>query len=70
MKIKETQLAFNFGKTEQKDMVGESARLKNGNANKLNPHDRAVHDWYRFVFNNILKRLALDILHDQVCPVI
>ena len=51
MKIRETQLAFNFGKTKQEDVVGESARLSNGKVNKLNPQDRAVHDWYRFVLS-------------------
>jgi len=51
MKIRETQLAFNFGEIQQKDAVGESARLSNGNVNKLSPQDRTVHDWYRFVLS-------------------
>jgi len=51
MKIRETQLAFNFGEIQQKDAIGESALLSNGNANKLSPQDRTVHDWYRFVLS-------------------
>jgi DNA modification methylase len=28
-----------------------TARLQNANGNKVQPHDRAVHDWYRFVLS-------------------
>jgi tRNA G10 N-methylase Trm11 len=26
-------------------------KLRNGNLNKLMPHDRAAHEWYRFVLS-------------------
>jgi DNA modification methylase len=51
MKIRETQLTFNFEEVQQKESIEKNERLSNGNANKLNPQDRTVHDWYRFVLS-------------------
>jgi hypothetical protein len=45
-----TQLKMGFESIEevQEDKKPE---LSNGRANKLNPQDRAFHDWYRFVLS-------------------
>src|SRR5574341_914283 len=45
-----TQLKLGFdnaGKLQEK----KKPELSNGRANKLNPQDRAFHDWYRFVLS-------------------
>jgi len=49
--------------------------LKSGKLNKLMPHDRAAHDWYRFVLSfpphlvrQYLERFGLDQRHTVLDP--
>ncbi|MBN1451945.1 MAG: hypothetical protein JW963_13100 [Anaerolineales bacterium] len=68
MKIRETQLAFNFEEVQRKNAIGKNVRLNNGNANKLNPQDRTVHDWYRFVLSfppHLVRNYLVDFKLDQ-----
>lgn len=68
MKSRETQLAFNFEEVQQKDAIGRNVLLSNGNANKLNPQDRKVHDWYRFVLSfppHLVRNYLVDFGLDQ-----
>ncbi|MCC6300237.1 MAG: hypothetical protein IT314_13150 [Anaerolineales bacterium] len=45
-----TQLKMGF---EEAEIVQEETKseLTNGRANKLDPRDRGIHDWYRFVLS-------------------
>jgi DNA modification methylase len=45
-----TQLRFGFEDAEEVQEEKKS-ELSNGRANKLDPQDRAFHDWYRFVLS-------------------
>jgi hypothetical protein len=45
-----TQLKMGFEGIEEVQQE-EKPELSNGRANKLNPNDRAFHDWYRFVLS-------------------
>lgn len=46
------QLSFDLaGLDLNTPLSGESGRGQNGSANKLDVHDRAFHDWYRFVLS-------------------
>lgn len=52
MKIQETQVALNHEVEKREHAVEGILRAsKNGKANKLDPEDRAFHDWYRFVLS-------------------
>ncbi|HLA05879.1 MAG TPA: DNA methyltransferase [Anaerolineales bacterium] len=45
-----TQLKMEFGSIEEVQKE-QKTELSNGRANKLDPQDRAFHDWYRFVLS-------------------
>src|SRR3972149_3222566 len=45
-----TQLKMGFADSEEIQETRKSD-LSNGRANKLDPQDRAFHDWYRFVLS-------------------
>lgn len=52
MEIKDSQLAVNLEAITVDRPTHSVARLGgNGKANKLNPQDRAFHEWYRFVLS-------------------
>lgn len=45
-----TQLKMELADTEEIQEV-KKPELTNGRANKLDPQDRAFHDWYRLCFH-------------------
>lgn len=45
-----TQLKMKFAHTKR-EQKSDKSRPSNGRANKLDPRDRAFHDWYRFVLS-------------------
>lgn len=47
--VSPTQLRLGFANSE--DQESPKTELSNGRANKLDPQDRAFHDWYRFVLS-------------------
>jgi hypothetical protein len=51
MRIRDTQLSLNLGAETSEKTPIYTTRFSNGKANKLNPQDRAFHDWYRFVLS-------------------
>jgi len=64
MKRQPTQLTLNLLPTALNDLSqGESKREANGQLNKLDKQDRAIHDWYRFVLS-FPPHLVRDYLRD------
>jgi hypothetical protein len=51
MEIREVQLSLDLEGEGQGQTPASASISKNGRANKLEPKDRAFHDWYRFVLS-------------------
>jgi hypothetical protein len=50
MTVVSSQLRMDFIEAEEIQEI-KKPELSNGRANKLDPQDRAFHDWYRFVLS-------------------
>jgi DNA modification methylase len=71
-----TQLKLEFGDTQEVQET-KKPELSNGRANKLDPQDRAFHDWYRFILSfpphlvkDYIKKFSLNhnsVLLDPFC---
>ncbi len=61
MTVPQVQLKMNFIESEEIQEI-KKPELSNGRANKLNPQDRAFHDWYRFVLS-FPPHLVQDYIH-------